>query len=246
MAAKCVPVNRSEKIKPGGLRLLPVQWDWLWYALSTCLRTPVRSQFPGLPSSLLWWNFPEGQSNRVLHFLDFCCEPTYKPGKGNHSTLWNSYQEPWRPYTMSPGIIWAPSVQWPSHEQQPHHGSLCMTDVPPSDLGSRSRVHMHRGPQDAEHTSRAYTARRGLRGITVCGFGWPQTASQRLLRVQRSATGQAVLFRRHQPRDGKDTWNPAKILTNHIWRGWQKLLWPVAQGKLQGRSRVSQWSVKWR
>ena len=135
-------------------------------------------------------------------------------------------------------------MQGPSHEQRPRRGSLCMTDAPPSDLGSRSRVHTHQGPRDAEHTSRAYKARRGLRGTAVCGFGRPQTASQRLLRVQRSATGQAVLFRRHQPGDWKDTWNPAKILTSHVWRGWQKLLWPVAQGKLQRRSRVSQWSVK--
>lgn len=105
VSAKCVTMNRSEKIKLGWLCLLPVQWDWPWYALSRCLRTPVRSQFPGLLSSLLWWNFPEGQSNRVPHYLDFCCEPTYKPGKGNNSTLWNSYQEPGRPYTMSPGIM---------------------------------------------------------------------------------------------------------------------------------------------
>lgn len=137
-----------------------------------------------------------------------------------------------------------PSVQWPSHEQRPRRGSLCTTDVHPSDLGSRSRVHMHQGPQDAEYTSRAYKARRGLRGTAVCGFGRPQIASQCLLRVKGSATGQAVLFRRHQPRDWKDTWNPAKNLTNHVLRGWQKLLWPMAQGKLQRRSRVSQWSVK--
>ena len=133
-------------------------------------------------------------------------------------------------------------------------GSLCTTDVHPSDLGSRSRVHMHHGPQDAEDTPRTHTARRGLRGTALCGFGWPQIVSQRLLGVtarrglrgtalcgfgwpdcippstrghgqktargtalcgfrwpqiashrllgvKRSATGQAVLFRRHQPRD---------------------------------------------
>ena len=67
--------------------------------------------------------------------------------------------------------------------------------------GSGGQPYVGSDGQIASHHLLGVTARRRLRGTALCGFRWPQIASHRLLGVKRSATGQAVLFRRHQPRD---------------------------------------------
>ena len=82
MAAKCVPVNRSEKIKPGGLRLLPVQWDWLWYLCPRALGHLWEVSSLASPPLCCGGIFQKDKATESFTFLTSVVSPLTSQAKG--------------------------------------------------------------------------------------------------------------------------------------------------------------------
>lgn len=144
-------------------------------------------------------------------------------------------------------VIWDPGVRstctmahkmqstHPERTQSAEGDSLMQVRMATDCIPTSTRGHGRRAQGDslmrvrmatgASQQLLGVTARRGLRGTALCGFGWPQvhpnvySGSRGQQQGRQSCSGDTSPGTRR-------TWNPATILTNHVLRGWQKLCGP--------------------